>query len=193
MPLHLTLRLDLRPPGIDFVANCSSPLGRIAGGAFAIIELVTRRYSISVKEIATVLSAFLFLAACGKQDMGEFAPMAARFQAEGASRGKAVDLSPLSIKYGELEPGENGRCEWDIFGHKTIVLKEAYWQAIDENAREALLFHELGHCLFDRTHLNEQLHGSAVPASLMHENTMRSAVYVDNRNRYLDELFLQSK
>ena len=101
-----TLRLDLRPPRIDFVADLRRPAGRIAGGAFAITEPVTRRYSISVRKIATVLSALTieFLNGAGvvaTADLGLEVEKVGRTTEHTASTVTEIDATVM-INYGSV-------------------------------------------------------------------------------------------
>lgn len=85
-----------------------------------------------------------------------------------------------------------GFCRQDT--RPTILLRRSTWKELDLPAREALLFHELGHCLLDRRHDN-QLTPSREWASVMRgglgSGDKRAWIRFegDHRTAYLDALF----
>ena len=133
----------------------------------------------------------------------ELEPFVQQFRDEAQKRGRSVSTSNLIIEFGQpsqqdvcgecvLEPGKTPRI---------ILTKTAFcWQQASMQARECLVFHELGHCLLKRTHLTKQFPNGAF-VSLM--NPDDRAVYAtcaypignddcDKRPRreyYIDELF----
>lgn len=125
-----------------------------------------------------------------------------RFLNEGASRGKTFDLKEqgIIIEFGDLEGDIAGRCFYE--DPIRIVIDKAYWDNISkaanyEDLRENLIFHELGHGLLDRRHINDYLPNGDW------KSIMCGGTEKDNRSwninfrsirrpYYLDELFNQN-
>ena len=55
---------------------------------------------------------------------------------------------------------------------------------------EEVLFHELAHGLLDMEHRDSVINDS-IPYSIMHSDLLAQEHYINNRARYLDELFLE--
>lgn len=112
------------------------------------------------------------------------------FLAEGAARGKQLDMSTISGTFGEL-PGINvlGRCAQSA-ENGTITIDEAFWNKATMYEREYVVFHELGHCVLDRRHLEDQ-HPDGTCVSMMQSGSAgcRMTYNAKTRSGYLDELF----
>jgi hypothetical protein len=130
-----------------------------------------------------------------------------RFAEEGQQRGVTVRLENLIVKFQTINSGAQDACgsctQASRTGQRTVLLSEGElcWKVLSEPSREALVFHELGHCLLQRSHRDDLLPGGD-PASLM--NARPGSIYeacaypigndpdCDQRYRrtyYLDELF----
>jgi hypothetical protein len=89
----------------------------------------------------------------------------------------------------ELQAGVGGLCTTGTNITPTIQIAKIYWDDIDSEGKEELLFHEMGHCVLNRVHdwtVNNQ-----VPVSIMSPAFFGSALYVPNKAQYLYELFSQ--
>lgn len=71
-----------------------------------------------------------------------------------------------------------------------IVINDAQWDNFNDVAREMILFHELGHCMLQRDHL-EDMKPDGTKVSLMsaRKRWNKNANYLAHRKEYLDELF----
>lgn len=133
----------------------------------------------------------------------ELEPIVDAFIDEAASRGELIEKTNLIIQYDQNLEG-CGRCN-SIGSLETIQKKITInpnglcWTS--ELQKEGLLFHELGHCILGRLHI-EQLLPNGDPKSLMVDDKTdlyTGCVYQfgeeDNCNNtfkreyYLDELF----
>ncbi|HEV7347861.1 hypothetical protein [Telluribacter sp.] len=129
------------------------------------------------------------------------------FVEEGQKRGINIELENLIVEIrttGTTSGDECGSCtRAGTNGQRKITLVESglCWKSTIEQNREALVFHELGHCLLQRNHRDDLLTGGA-PASLMNSRAVgfyEACAYpignedeCDKRYRrtyYLDELF----
>lgn len=90
-----------------------------------------------------------------------------------------------------LNGPEAGTCFYydDPKYQRAIRIERSSWDMFGADAREILIFHELGHCLKDRDH-DSALLKEGCARSIMNPN-IGSVLpcYREHRERYLDELF----
>lgn len=129
------------------------------------------------------------------------------FISEAAQRGVEIDISNLIISYtGEIEEVLCGSCNTtleDPSVQKIVVIKTESACYDNSEELEALIFHELGHCILNREHDNRLLQNGD-PRSLMIFSSIShyiGCVYQIGsdpcdlrfkRKYYLDELFDQT-
>ena len=139
---------------------------------------------------------FLGTSACGSNNLNngtidaEFAPYVERFQQMAMNSNVAVSMNSLSVIFGQPSGArQNAVCLTHTLSfEKKILIRTSTWEEMDELAREALIFHELGHCLLGRPHTSAvDAHG--IPLSMMSPWTMSSSTYSARREDYLSELF----
>ena len=71
-----------------------------------------------------------------------------------------------------------------------VVVDRNLWKEMDETHREVLIFHELGHCVLGRYHIDYV--DGVCPASIMHPLLPVAArCYERNRPYYIQELFTE--
>ncbi len=170
-------------------------------------------------EVKTTLKIFcltaiaLALSACGRApvlELGQFASYVERFEQVSSKVGKPVKVTDLVVRFGSPEEvGErrDGVCETGDFIPPTVILNVRNWGRMSEESREALMFHELGHCVLFRNHVSEYMadakasstesnpgdsqeeDGTKVPRSLMYPIALNPEMYVDHRDHYHHELF----
>jgi len=116
----------------------------------------------------------------------------ARFRAEAEKRGVTVDLSQLSGQITDIaEANVQGRCEHSATQGNRILIDEAFWNDASSLAQEYVVFHELGHCVLDRRHLDEAKNdGTCVSMMQSGSGSCRMIYTNQTRTSYLDELFL---
>lgn len=137
---------------------------------------------------------FLVAAAssCGQNQtvqLGEFAPYVQSFEDQASAHGQTVKVTNLIIQFGPMESSlERGLCEIDGNNTPTITIDQAAWETMDENQREPLIYHELGHCVLHRNHTAVQM-APGVPTSIMNPYTIPDYTYAAYRDHYLAELF----
>ncbi len=114
------------------------------------------------------------------------------FSNEAAKRGVDVDFqrSGLAIQFGTTANSIQAAV---CLGNRTIVISEQGWSFMDEFEREALVFHELGHCELGRSHINTRLDNGEW-ASMMRGGLSDCDTEILNfagtrREYYIDELF----
>ncbi|UBM60859.1 hypothetical protein LAG90_09455 [Marinilongibacter aquaticus] len=92
-----------------------------------------------------------------------------RFFEEAENQGVILLKENLIVEFDEnLIEGRCGECQKDAAGSRKVLIKpnSACWKLEPEQNKEALVFHELGHCLLGRKHKDE-LFPSGAPVSLM--------------------------
>jgi len=114
------------------------------------------------------------------------------FEIEAGKRGLFFDLNALNVT-GEIvnisEENVAGTCQYGShINHVTVDTD--FWFRNNDLQREFVVFHELGHCVLKRDHL-ESSFNNGICTSMMHSGLTRCNVAYNNINReyYLDELF----
>ena len=115
------------------------------------------------------------------------------FATEAQARNVLIDWEheQISAKFSEIEGDAVGQCLTFDQGSREIVIDTEFWQSSNTISREFLVFHELGHCVLGRAHLDASA-GNGICSSMMTsgEGTCRANYNQRTREDYLDELFL---
>ncbi len=140
----------------------------------------------------------------------QFQPFMISFLKEAAERNIKIDTTNLIIKLNnQLKIDKCGTCTYSTKNKNSQKTVEIYtnsltcWSVATFNAKEALIFHELGHCLLGRIDHKNDTFTDGSPKSIMVANNQElysPCVYVidDNpaacnktirRKYYIDELF----
>ena len=93
----------------------------------------------------------------------------------------------IDIDYNKLEYPIVGVCITYTNDYKEIQIDPDGWIQFDENYREELIFHELGHCILGRDHDSNLISSIRVPKSIMYPYIFGNA-YSRYKNYYLDEI-----
>ena len=147
-----------------------------------------------------VLVFFLSLA-CTKEDQAPsgyidpaLQPYVDRFILEAERRNVSPDMEGLQVSFDPL--GQLAVCGFGTIDTNLtpeVVVTNICWDNLNEWGREILMFHELGHAVLDRRHLNQSLPSCAIK-SIMSNNSDVYNIYNQytrfKRDYYLDELFL---
>jgi hypothetical protein len=91
----------------------------------------------------------------------------------------------------KLEPDEMGECLSAIGLNPIIRINRSAWLKMSDSSKEQLIYHELGHCILNRDHLNTfGVNGNPyVPVSIMYEYMIYDDIYDYNVVHYYQELF----
>lgn len=119
-------------------------------------------------------------------------PYFERFVAEGTIRGYEIDLAEKRIEGFLIDIEEDnvaGQCSYSSTSTRKVNIDSNYWENATDLEKEFVIFHELGHCYLDRSHLDEE--NNRYCTSIMHSGTTNCRFsYTENsRGQYLDELF----
>lgn len=115
-----------------------------------------------------------------------------KFTNEAALRNINVNLTDQKITFEDLN-FELAHCYYGIQYIKFIRVDRKAWRKMTQEEKEALLFHELGHCVLGRIEHADSMQSDNCPASLMHRSHTMKNCYFKNRSFYLDELFQQKR
>jgi len=170
-----------------------------------------------------ILLLLLFFMACGTINMDapldkEFQGIPNEFEPYVQDFTELIDpyynknvLKSLSVGKKELRDGDAvGICKiYTLDGGPEIILDSLFWQNSSPERREALMFHELGHCLcaLDHAHFegkySDKDHSSnhkqedyaengyledSCPVTVMHPTILNTECYVKHRLHYRNEL-----
>ena len=129
------------------------------------------------------------------------------FKKEADVRGVKIDLSNLIVNHSGIGISKCGQCSQkpgnERFQRTVTINKDGLcWKEAYKQTKEALFFHELGHCILGRTDHRDDLLPNKAPASIM--NTYDNDQYspclysidggnscdrTSRRQYYIDELF----
>ncbi len=119
-------------------------------------------------------------------------PYFTMFELEAQQRGYSPNLSPDVIEAFIQNVYPNsvaGQCQRNDNRPSQIIIDEGVWNSSTDLEKEFLIFHELGHCILGRSHL-DSAHPDGRCISIMHSvaGVCRNE-YETRRSEYLDELF----
>ncbi len=103
-----------------------------------------------------VILSLVFSVGCGSATPSviqpEFLPIVQTFLNEAHLRGMHPSMQGVSVVMapdGNFNGDRVGQC-W--YGSGVVEIRESYWRKADYNAKENLIFHELGHCVLQKGH-----------------------------------------
>ncbi len=158
-------------------------------------------------KIALIL--MLGLSACAKDHPSKIEidpraqPYVNAFVIDGEKVGHTVFITDLTVEISDDIPSTlNGRCYRDTNKTPRVVLRRSQWDFLSEFEQKMLVYHELGHCLLNRTHndaaiiveipIFSTVKTRTVYTSVMNHNaSVMEYYYTDmhGEENYLHELF----
>ena len=162
--------------------------------------------SVSRYLLLSVCSGFLCFTSCKNSKEysvdPSFIDYLQRFETEGTARGKTFDpeANGLIIEFGNLANGDAGLTHYEK--PIRIQIDRTYWDAISKSAgadlmKEDLIFHELGHGLLNRAHINTTLANGDWKSMMcggdkVNNRSWNINYHGERRKYYVDELFNES-
>lgn len=153
----------------------------------------------------SLLSFILLCLCCKKQDEApqsstidaELQIYVDRFYAEATERGVTLNQLLNASLTNEIDVcGQGHSPEFNgMFEQPTILISESCWSQLNDAAKENLIFHELGHALLNRLHIEGVLpngHAKSIMCAGADFDCSDLPDYVrcpDHREYYIDELF----
>ena len=123
----------------------------------------------------------------------ELDPYFFKFEQEASARGLTIDLKELGVSGHIVAITDEhiaGKCKHSDTNPAMVMVDQEFWSSAHDLHKEYVIFHELGHCVLGRTHLNETLETGACKSIMASDNRVCGFDYsVENRKYYLDELF----
>ena len=98
---------------------------------------------------------------------------------------------PIILK--KIEPRYAGVCIKYSNGYKEIQINSIHWNNYSLEQREQLIYHELGHCVFNRGHNDKWMKTNAncpdsIMRSYMFDTNEINNCYVPEYKHYMEEL-----
>ena len=121
----------------------------------------------------------------------EFDPFLNSFDEAATERGVSIDLSSVTLYLSEeLQTAIHGQCIQYASGKSEIRIRRQYWNSASFWEKELLVYHELGHCILQRSH-DDSTDDMGHCESIMRTSasTCRLEYSAGNREIWLDELF----
>jgi hypothetical protein len=147
---------------------------------------------------AAVSFAALACAPQQSKDFGPYSSLVDKFVTDAKAHQLDLDSSHLVVKVAELSSTttqlsvsitETTRTEGDCDpAGPTVTISAHAASTFGPESLEALVYHELGHCLLSRQHLADTK-PDGTPVSLMNPQGVPGDVYYAARDEYLAELF----
>jgi len=156
--------------------------------------------------IPSAISIVLLFTSCNNENEyrveGEFEEYVVRFENEASERNLPLNLhnDGLIIEFADLKDNQAGLCHYE--NPIRIEIDRTYWEAISptkgaDYMKENLLFHELGHGILKRDHLNTILENGDWKSIMCGGDKVDNRPWNINyrglrRDYYVDELFNES-
>lgn len=115
-----------------------------------------------------------------------------RFQSMARYYGRTDDVSRLAVIFNDSNldrPSTIASCMISTGPQNVVSVRRSYWDAATELVKQALIFHELGHCMLLRPHRGDVRVSDMTPISLMYPYIISNNLYNNYYNVYNDELF----
>lgn len=117
-----------------------------------------------------------------------------RFVVEGALRNVTVNYTESRVSgYLKIitQSGVIGQCAHNDTKPNTVIIDQLYWNTATDLEKEFVVFHELGHCVLNREHLdNSDNQGNCVSIMTSGTGSCHINYTVATRTGLLDELFM---
>ena len=137
------------------------------------------------------LAAFALIG-CGRPEQANqavitvdaaLAPYLARF-----TQDIGVSSDGISASLVDLNAATAGECIKQADGSKQIQINITWWSNADDDGKEQLMFHELGHCAMGLQHVAD-VDSNGCPISIMYPYVFGNTLcYTGNKHYYFREL-----
>jgi hypothetical protein len=147
---------------------------------------------------------FLFLVSCGMEpvispilpehnkfstETAELKSYVSMFERDSVIYGEGVIIKDLVVRFGDVGAPRNGsvtlaKCYRTTDKAPEVVVGIKQWRNLSNTGKMLLVYHELGHCVLNRLHINRE-----DTISIMNPTLMPEKVYKENKEESLRELF----
>jgi Zn-dependent protease with chaperone function len=122
-----------------------------------------------------------------------FVPFVTEFERVAGQQGQNLTISDLIVEFGDTPSmNETGVCIWSSDETPRVVINQRIWATLNDDDREEVIFHELGHCVLQRLHRSNRIGvagGGTRPDSVMYPVRIDGVTYMNNIGPYQAELF----
>ncbi len=142
----------------------------------------------------------LWMTSCEKETASDenyidsdLTPYFENFVEEAAKRGVDLELmrDMVSGYIEDIDDGSvSGQCRHDADAPDKVIIDRTFWRTAGTSRKEFLVFHELGHCMLGRSHIDTR-DSNGFCVSIMHSSSdvCTNGYSYSTRAEYLDELF----
>lgn len=92
----------------------------------------------------------------------------------------------IPIYFHPLKSNTAGLCVTYSNNKKEVQIDLDFWNKSNEITKEILIFHELGHCVLNRSHQYGSI--DECPRSIMNPQLLTDLCYIENREYYINQL-----
>lgn len=120
-----------------------------------------------------------------------FKTLLEQFHQDGKEHGRELDITHTPIQFDSVIAFDTGseilaQCHQD----GSITISQTIWNASTELEQKTTLYHELGHCLLNRGHVEGMDPDKHIPLSMMFPYAaIVTSAFPANQEYYLNELF----
>lgn len=123
----------------------------------------------------------------------ELQPYFDLFEVEAAARGLDYNLEEENLEGYLLRISDDdviGQCSFNTDHPQRVTIDVSFWRRASDFEKEMVVFHELGHCVLNRDHIDDA-NPDGTCVSIMHSGLGNCRLQYNNTNKvaYLDELF----
>ena len=93
----------------------------------------------------------------------------------------------IRIDFHPLPEGVIAQCYSSGFD-RWIYVNPDWWIKLDDNGREEVIIHELGHCVLGRAHRDGTIKDGTRPISIMATYAFDAKIFNENKQAYYNEL-----
>lgn len=135
-----------------------------------------------------VFALLLLLGGCARGNHHDIVGIDSTFQPYYDSFGATYGIYVgVPIGFMTLAAPMDGQCRTYNDGYRQIAIDPTYWQSASEADRKNVIWHELGHCLFNRLH-NRLTLSDGCPKSIMNPYTFGDPCMTRHFAEYVQEL-----
>lgn len=132
----------------------------------------------------------LLLCACGRAPVQDpaFIPYLIAFEEQ--YRGFGVTTTTIDIEFYPTLAKQNELGECELHQDK-IEISRQYWSNLSDISKQNLIYHELGHCIFNRVHV-DTTYLDGCPTSIMNTYLLTDNCFLAHKDALLAELPFQT-
>lgn len=164
------------------------------------VKIINEIYPLVKKGLLCLLPLLILSYSCGKEEASqgvnaELSSYIKEFENEAKKRGADIDLENLealivdTIEFSRPVCGLGATFEFMDRGFPQILIDRNCWDSYNSSTKEILVFHELGHAILGRNHINSYLPDGYIPKSIMNTTLGFGFESSKMRDYYIDELF----